>query len=258
MVKEQKFLTIIKPSVGMKAKPSRLAPLETECLFGEKIEILDKNLSWVYCRLVSDKYYGWIKKETIGLLEEPTHRVISIRTFLFTHKSEKSTCLHYLSLGSKLNVKKIENNWAEVILPNAHNNETAYVPSKHIVPINSRIDDWVSIAESLTGTPYKWGGRDTIGIDCSALLQLAYETYGQIIPRNSIDQLQLPKKKVTDIKKLKRGFVIFWVGHVGIMTNELNCIHANAYHMCTVVEPLRNIIGRMSKKNQIIKIMDFN
>ena len=57
---------------------------------------------------------------------------------------------------------------------------------------------------------------------------------------------------------MKRGCVIFWEGHVGIMVDRLNCIHANAFHMKTVTEPVINIINRMDKDLNIIKMIDFN
>lgn len=116
----------------------------------------------------------------------------------------------------------------------------------------------MNFAEQLLGTPYKWGGRDTMGIDCSALLQLSYQLYGQDIPRNSKEQMQLNKPIVESIKQLERGHVIFWNGHVGIMTDPLNCIHANAFHFETRVEPLKNIIERMQANSKILKMMNFN
>ena len=132
------------------------------------------------------------------------------------------------------------------------------MPSKHIVESQHKVFDWVSIAQNLEGTPYKWGGRDTIGIDCSALLQLAYQTYGKTIPRNTSEQVQLTKSNLYQIEDLKRGCVIFWDGHVGIMIDKINCIHANTFHMKTVTEPLFDIINRMNKDHQIVKMMDFN
>jgi len=128
----------------------------------------------------------------------------------------------------------------------------------HIVNNEHKVDDWVETAEKLKGTPYKWGGRDTVGIDCSALLQLSYQTYGENIPRNTYDQVNLKKPNVCEINNLRRGCVIFWEGHVGIMIDEINCIHANAYHMKTITEPLSNIVKRMGKYFKIIKMMDFN
>ena len=132
------------------------------------------------------------------------------------------------------------------------------MPSKHIVNLDHRVKDWVAIAELFLGTPYRWGGRDTIGIDCSALLQLSYQTYGENIPRNTSQQVKLRKKYIRDIDDLKRGCVVFWKGHVGIMIDKFNCIHANAFHMQTEVEPLNQIIKRIGKDFDIIKMMDFN
>ena len=66
------------------------------------------------------------------------------------------------------------------------------------------------------------------------------------------------KKQIYDIGELKRGCVIFWKGHVAIMVDKLNCIHANAFHMMTKTEPLINVIDRMPKDECIIKMMDFN
>ena len=132
------------------------------------------------------------------------------------------------------------------------------MPSKHIVSLDHRVKDWVAIAELSLGTPYRWGGRDTIGIDCSALLQLSYQTYGEDIPRNTSQQVKLKKKYVKDINNLKRGCVVFWKGHVGIMIDKFNCIHANAFHMQTKIEPLNRIIKRIGKDFDITKMMDFN
>ena len=251
-------MNIIKPSSPMRAKPNELSRLETECLFGETVEVFDNNLEWVYCKLFTDNYYGWIKKKDLGDTAPVTHKIISKRSFLYENKNAKSNCIHHLPLGAQISVLKIENSWAKICLANHLKQKFVYIPSNHLVEINYKVQDWVGIAEQLIGTPYKWGGRDSIGLDCSALLQLSYQAYGQNIPRNTIDQLTTQKEIITDLNSLDRGFVIFWKGHVGIMVDKLNCIHANAFHMKTIIEPLKDIIVRMGKENEIIKIMNFN
>jgi len=250
-------MIVINSSILMKSKPSYESPLETECLFGEEVEIIDKRLDWFLCRLNTDNYCGWVKKTGLGKLINPTHRVVVPRSFVYTDKNPKSKCLLYLPLGAKLLIINIESEWAKVRL-NSHQTKFGYIPISHIVCLDHRVKDWVGIAELLFGTPYKWGGRDSMGIDCSALLQLSYQTYGENIPRNTSEQVKLKKKIIRDIKDLKRGCVVFWKGHVGIMIDKLNCIHANAYHMKTVTEPLIDIIDRMDKDHQIVKMMDFN
>lgn len=250
-------MNIINSSAFMKSEPTETSPLETECLFGEKVEILDETLDWVYCKLNTDSYHGWVKKECLGKTENPTHRVIANRSFVYEDKNPKSNYLLYLPLGSQLVIDNIQSEWAKISL---YNNKTqvGYVPSNHIVSLDHKVKDWVAIAELSLGTPYKWGGRDTIGIDCSALLQLTYQTYGENIPRNTSQQVKLKKKNIKNIGNLKRGCVVFWKGHVGIMIDSLNCIHANAFHMQTNIEPLDKIIVRMGEDFNIIKMMDFN
>ena len=159
---------------------------------------------------------------------------------------------------SKLFVKNFIDNWAEITMANENTNKSAYVPNSHIMKIDDKIKDWVGTAEKLLETPYKWGGRNTLGIDCSALIQLSYETFGQNIPRNTVDQVKVNKPIVTNIKELKRGNVVFWDGHVALMVDKYNCIHANGFHMKTIKEPLDEIIFRMKGKHEITKMIDFN
>lgn len=250
-------MNIIKSSLSMKNQPTEKSSLETECLYGETVEIIEEDLDWVYCRLKTDNYYGWIKKIGLGKLKNPTHRVIVNRTFVYSDKNPRSDCFFYLPLGAKISINKIQSEWAEINLYK-HHRKLGYIPTSHICCLNSKVKDWVKIAEQLVGTPYKWGGRDTMGIDCSALLQLSYQTFAGNIPRNTSQQIKLIKKQIIDIDDLKRGCVIFWEGHVGIMVSKFNCIHANAFHMQTKVEPLIEIIKRMGKNYPIIKMMDFN
>ncbi|MDA7579134.1 C40 family peptidase [Alphaproteobacteria bacterium] len=251
-------MNIITSSAYMKYANSISSQLETECLFGEKIEILDQNLDWFYCRLVTDDYHGWIQASNLGQLDKITHRVLSPRTYIYKEANPKSNVVMHLTLGSQLCIEKIKDEWAKTYFLVNNIIEFGYIPTKHIVEIGHKVSDWVAVAERLEGTPYKWGGRDTVGLDCSALLQLAYQTYGEILPRNTSEQINLKKPNINIIDKLKRGCVVFWKGHVGIMVDRFNCIHANAYHMKTTTEPLIDIINRINKENQIVKMMDFN
>ena len=251
-------MNVIKPSIPMRTDPNETSSLETECLFGETVKILDNYLGWYYCKLLTDNYFGWVQKENFGIMKTPSHRVIAKRTFLFKDNNVKSGCIFYLPLGAQVCVQDIDKKWTKVCLFENSIYKYAYIPSNHIIKIDQKIDDWVSIAESLIGTPYVWGGRDSIGLDCSALLQLSYQVYGENIPRNSYDQSLLKKEILEDKELIKRGCAIFWKDHVGIMTDETNCIHSNAFHMEVSKEPLVNIIERAGKDNPIIKIMNFN
>lgn len=251
-------MNVIKPSIPMRSNPDQTSSLETECLFGETISILDSHNDWYYCKLLTDNYCGWVQKKYLGETINSSHKVIANRSYLFKDKDIKSGCVSYLPLGSQVYVNGFDDFWAKVYLGNNSKFKFAYVPRKHIIKIEDKIDDWVCTAEKLIGTPYFWGGRNSIGLDCSALLQLSCQTNGENIPRNSFDQALIDKEIVHNDQKLKRGFAIFWKGHVGIMVNEIYCIHANAFHMEVSKEPLINILERAGENNPIIKIMNFN
>ena len=251
-------MNIINSSVFMKSEPTETSPLETECLFGETVEILEECLDWVYCKLNTDNYCGWIKKEGLGKLKNPTHRVLVKRSFIYINKNPKSNSLFYLPMGAKILVENIKSDWAEISLYYNNKIQTGYVPTKHIVKLHHKVKDWVEVAELSVGAPYKWGGRDAIGIDCSALLQLSHQTYGEDIPRNTSQQVKLKKRHIRNVGDLKRGCVVFWKGHVGIMIDKFNCIHANAFHMKSKTEPLFQIIERIGEDFNVIKMMDFN
>ncbi len=257
MEKEAKYINVVVSSTGMFSQPNDSSFLETECLFGETVKILEEYNDWFYCELLTDHYNGWINKKNLNYLKKSTHRIISQRSFIYLTNDIKSQCIQYLPMGAQLSVKNISKKWAEIYL-STKNYKTLFIPSNDIVENYDRVDDWVGIAEKCVEIPYRWGGRDTIGFDCSALLQLSYQTYGQLLPRNTSDQVKLNKKIIKNINELNRGCVVFWNGHVAIMVNEQLCVHANAFHMKTIIEPLHDIIKRIGIKNPIIKMMDFN
>ena len=199
-------MNIIVSSTCMKSSPVTETLLETECLFGEEVDILDAYLEWVYCKLSTDNYCGWIRKKDLGKLDKITHRVLNKRTYIFKEENEKSETLLYLPMGSLLSIKEIKSSWAKTNFYINERKRVGYVPIAHIVKPEHKVNDWVSRAQEMEGTPYRWGGRDTVGLDCSALLQIAYQTYGQIIPRNTSDQRQRAKRTLYPLGGELRNF----------------------------------------------------
>ena len=94
------------------------------------------------------------------------------------------------------------------------------------------------MAEGFLGTAYLWGGKSSIGLDCSALVQTGLLAAGIPCPRDSDMQAEALGTDIPVDGPLRRGDLVFWNGHVGIMRDPETLLHANAFHMATASEPL--------------------
>ena len=124
-----------------------------------------------------------------------------------------------------------------------------YLPKPHISEIGRNEPDFVAVAERFVGTPYLWGGKSSLGIDCSGLVQLALAAAGIGCPRDSDmqqDALGRPLERA-EAEHLQRGDLIFWKGHVAIARDATTIVHANAHHMATVIEKTGEAIARIKQ-----------
>ena len=242
------------PKAQVRAKPNLKFELTNELLFGEKVKIQRDIGDWVLCSATHDNYLGWIEKKGLTDVLETNYRVISLRSFVYEKDDIKANTIFHLSLGSKINIISKKKVWSKIKFINNNEVRLGYIPTKDITETKKTIINWVNIAEKFINTPYKWGGRDSQGIDCSALIQLSLETAGLNFPRDTIDQYRKIEIVNNDIKE--RGSLIYWDGHVGVMTNKNKILHANAFHMTVLKEPLVDVIKRSEKEGKkILKIV---
>ena len=238
------IINIIKPSTILSKKND--GTIDTELLFGEDVKVLNESKNHFLCKSIIDNYKGWIRKRDVDYLPKPTHKINNIRTFVYEKSDIKSKVVSYLPFGSKINITKISDTWSKLNLMKKSN---LYIPSINLCKINSFVIDWVKTAEMFINIPYKWGGRDSWGIDCSALVQLSLQSSGIIFPRDTVDQKKIDWKIINNSSCLKRGMLIFWKGHVGIMLDEKYLIHANSTSMNVIIEKLSTVITRHEKND---------
>ncbi len=226
----------------MRREPSAEAPLDTEALKGDRATIYDRpGEGWAWGQLHGDGYVGWLPERA---LSKPgaaaTHKVTALRTFAFPGPSIKLPPLDTLPLGARIAVSREEATFAVT-------SDGRFVPRQHVGLLDAFERDYVAVAERFVGTPYLWGGKSSLGIDCSGLVQIALNACGTGCPRDSdMQERSLGRAMALSGTALRRGDLIFWSGHVGIARDGATMVHANAHHMATAIEPIADAIARIA------------
>ena len=222
-------------AVAMRGAPSRSAVAVSELLRGESFAVVDASGDWAWGYSLHDGYVGYVPVDAIGPLLAPTHIVSSPAALFFAEPSIKAPVVERLPMGARLVVAASEGAF--------HRTEGGFVHDRHLSPLDRPEPDPVAVAARLTGVPYRWGGRSGDGIDCSGLVQLALAFAGIAAPRDS-DQQQSLGRAIAEGEPLRRGDLVFLPGHVGMMADETHLLHANAFWMRVVTEPLADVVAR--------------
>lgn len=241
---------VITHAAPVHREPRKDALLDTEALCGEMVEVFEIEEGWAWGQLASDGYVGYLPAERLAMpAPSPTHRVSAVRTFAYPGPSMKLPRAMALSLGSRLHVLDRQGDFA--VVAGVAGLAQSFVWAQHLSALDHHARDPVAVAEQLIHAPYLWGGKSSLGLDCSALAQLALDAAGIQAPRDSDLQergLGAPLPIEPDLPGLMRGDLVFWKGHVGLMQDEGRLLHANGHHMLVASEPLAEAVARIAAK----------
>lgn len=235
-------------SAAVRRLPRADAGLDTEALKGEIVTVFDQAEGWAWVQLERDHYVGYLPSQALSpTILTPTHRVTALRTFVYPAPDMKVPPIDWLSLNAVVTAGEKRGRFVEI-------GDGGFVFLEHLRPANVTARDFVAIASRFQGTPYLWGGRTSLGLDCSGLIQLALEAAGVVCPRDTDMQQAELGKPVDDLGPRKRGDLVFWKGHVGVMLDPDRLLHANAHHMLTMIEPLKTARDRIAAHGTVTAV----
>ena len=218
------------PSAALRRSGAEGAEQLDQLLFGERFDVLEETGGWALGQAARDGYVGFVHTDALAASSEaPTHRVAALRTCGFAEPSLKSPLLGLYSLNALVCAGETAKGFVRA-------GEAGWIWAGHLAPVGVFETDPAAVAERFLCAPYVWGGRDSLGLDCSGLVQQALYACGRACPRDS-DQ-QRAAFRTVERGELARGDLVFWNGHVGIMLDGQSLIHANAHHMAVAIEPL--------------------
>lgn len=230
---------------AIRAAPEPDGEMVTQALHGETVRVYREQGEFAEVQLVRDRYTGWALMEALSApVIETTHRVTALRTYVFSEPDLKSAPRFLISLNSEVAVQGSENGFSNCV-------RAGWVFDGHLAPRDRFESDPAAVAGRFLGTPYLWGGCESLGVDCTGLTRAAFAACGVTLPRDSDMQFDWCGDAVDDWQqpgRLRRGDLVFWKGHVGIMMDSEQLIHANAFHMATAIEPLSGAVARIAPR----------
>lgn len=241
-------LRIAAPSAFLRGRPDRSAEVTTELLHGEAVAVAFRRADWAEIENLSDGYRGFIEVGALGEAgPDPTHHVGALRSFLYPEPNLKVPPAASLSFLSRLRPASERNGFAEL-------SDGGWIFAAHLVPLDSVEPDYAQTALRFLGVPYLWGGRTSLGLDCSALVQLSLAAAGIAAPRDSAPQRAALGQRVLGDAPPRPRDLVFWPGHVGIMVDSDHIVHANATFMAVTLEPLGAVTARIETAPEIRRL----
>lgn len=240
---EGKAAHVAVPVVALRPRPEPDCGIDTELLLGETVDVFERNAGWAFVQAQADGYVGYLPESALRNGEaDVTHHVVVPRTFLYPEAELRKPHRAVLSLGSRVKVTgEGETRGTRYFLLEGG----GAIVAQHLQPLGAfPTCDPVALAVLLLETPYLWGGKSAFGIDCSGLVQLCHAMTGRRAPRDSDMQRDGYGREIAP-DQVRRGDLVFWKGHVGLMEDEATLLHASGHTMSVTRETYAGAVERI-------------
>ena len=226
------------PILNVYKEKSIKSEVVTQLLFGDTFKKIKQTKSWVKIKNNSDSYKGYVKSKNFPKEHNNTHKIFSLSSNLYLKPNKKYKIKKKLSFGSKIKVSEKKGNFYKF--------DNFWIEKKNLKPENYKNKNLFLFIRKFINVKYKWGGKFYKGIDCSALIQLLINFNNKFCPRDAKDQIKYFKKKIK-LNKIKKNDLIFWKGHVAIVLNKKELIHAYGPSKKVIIMPINKTIKKIYK-----------
>ena len=224
--------------INVYKKKSVKSEIVTQLLYGDTFKRLKKFGSWIKIKNDTDNYKGYIKNNNFPSNQKNTHKIHKLYAHLYFKPNLKSKIKKKISFGSKVKIIEKKNSFYKF--------DNLWIKKKDLKKINYKTNNIFKNINKFINTKYKWGGKCFTGVDCSGLIQLFFNFNNKFCPRDAKDQVKYFKKKI-ELKNIKKNDLIFWKGHVAVVTSKNSLVHAYGPFKKTVKMPIKKTIDRIYK-----------
>lgn len=227
-----KYAIYLNAALPVRAEAGEASEMVTQLLFGDICEILEESGSFVRIKNQEDAYQGWVDTKALTEIDEETfNKVIDHPMFRTCVPIADIFCMtdktvYRLSAGSRLPLYNPEKSNFEIggKIFQIHPTFVTYLPERNEENI-------VETAMLFLNTPYLWGGKNILGIDCSGFVQTVYAMNGIALPRDASVQVT-EGIKINTLEEAQPNDLLFFekegrITHVGIYPGDNKIIHAS-------------------------------
>ncbi len=240
---------LIEPMVPILAQPSPNAARLTELLYGDEVDVYEEVVGWAWVQRRKDRYVGYCKSDSLSQMAKPNCIITAPLVHAYAEPNFTKTPISKLYCGSEVRItrKLPSERPSQPVIEFGYIEGMGWIETSHASQIRLKLPEALLVVKKFVGTPYLWGGRTYDGIDCSGLSQLLYHLMGVSIPRDTDHQQgssQFGSITGFSLSETRAGDLLFFPGHVVIVTEPGRCVHAQARTMCVKEEALKDVLSR--------------